>query len=146
MAPTVQILIGLALMLLTLFMHLMAITMSLGRIKVAIELVYRLGTGLDKVVLVLGQTVFLSLVFLIEAMVWALAFVGLDVINGFWQAVYFSIVTLTTLGYGDLTPDADSQLIAAFCAITGLLLVGLSTAFVVEILRRLEFEDDERTG
>ncbi|MEL6409108.1 MAG: ion channel [Pseudomonadota bacterium] len=82
--------------------------------------------------------IFLSLVLLVEAIVWAIAFLAMGVASGFWQAVYFSIVTLTTLGYGDLVPPENAQMVAAFCAMAGLFLVGLSTAFVVEILRRID--------
>jgi len=87
---------------------------------------------------VLTYVVLLSFALLIASFIWAYAFVVLDVVDGFWQGVYFSIVTLTTLGYGDLVPPEGAELVAAFCAIAGLFLVGLSTAFVVEILRRLE--------
>ena len=41
---------------------------------------------------------------LIETMLWASVYVGMDVIDGFRKALYFSIVTYTTLGYGDISP------------------------------------------
>ncbi|MEO1779646.1 MAG: ion channel [Pseudomonadota bacterium] len=84
---------------------------------------------------------FLSCTLLVEAIVWALAFVSLDVVTGFWPAGYVAIVTLTTLGYGDVVPPDSARMVAAFCAVAGLFLVGLSTAFVIEILRRIETED-----
>lgn len=40
-------------------------------------------------------------------------------------AVYFSIVTFTTLGYGDYTPALDIQLLAASEALAGLIIFGL---------------------
>ncbi|MEM9231378.1 MAG: ion channel [Pseudomonadota bacterium] len=77
----------------------------------------------------------LGLALLIEAMIWASAFIDPGVTDAFWQAFYCAIVMLTTLGYGDLTPHGGAQPVAAFCAVAGLFLVALSTAFVVEILR-----------
>ena len=46
--------------------------------------------------------------------------VSRDGVTGFWHAVYFAIVTLTTLGYGDVVPPDGARLVAAFCAVAGL--------------------------
>jgi hypothetical protein len=43
----------------------------------------------------------------------------------FLGAVYFSVVTFTTLGYGDLAPQGPFRLIAASEALVGMLLMGL---------------------
>jgi potassium channel subfamily K len=46
--------------------------------------------------------------------------------NGILDAVYFCIVTMTTLGYGDLVPDsALTKLLACAFVFTGMALVGL---------------------
>jgi hypothetical protein len=44
----------------------------------------------------------------------------------FIQSIYFSIVTITTLGYGDITPqNANAQLLAASEALLGVIFIGL---------------------
>ncbi len=53
--------------------------------------------------------------------------------EGFRNSLYFSIVTFTTLGYGDLTPDPNFRLFAASEALVGLLLSGL---FLFTLARR----------
>ncbi|CAJ1941499.1 unnamed protein product [Sphenostylis stenocarpa] len=46
--------------------------------------------------------------------------------NGFLDAIYFCVVTMTTVGYGDLVPDSQlSKLIACVYVFTGMALVGL---------------------
>ncbi|MGI9491454.1 MAG: ion channel [Geminicoccaceae bacterium] len=68
---------------------------------------------------------------------WAMMFVLLGAIQELEPAVYFSLVTYTTLGYGDITLNEDWRILAGLCAANGLLLFGSSTAFLVELMRRL---------
>ena len=50
------------------------------------------------------------------------------------NAVYFSLVTSTTLGYGDITLEPKWRVFGAMAAVTGLLTFGLSTAFLVNVM------------
>lgn len=44
----------------------------------------------------------------------------------FWEAVYFSVVTITTLGYGDIQPGLIyTRMLAAAEAVVGVLMIGL---------------------
>ena len=52
------------------------------------------------------------------------------------RALYFSTVTFTTLGYGDITLLPRWQLLSAFEATNGIVLFGVSTAFVLTVLQR----------
>ena len=49
-------------------------------------------------------------------------------------AIYFSIVTWTTLGYGDFAPHKDLRLIAAIEAFVGFVFLGLIIGIVVQWL------------
>jgi voltage-gated potassium channel Kch len=53
-------------------------------------------------------------------------------------AVYFSAVTYTTTGYGDLVLPQDWRLVGAIEALTGILMCGWSTAFFLAIVSRLD--------
>ena len=46
----------------------------------------------------------------------------------FWNAVYFSVVTETTLGYGDITPVGWSRVLVCLQVCMGLLIAGLIVA------------------
>ena len=50
--------------------------------------------------------------------------------------VYFAFVNYTTLGYGDIIPAQDWQLLGPMTAMNGVLLFGWSTAVIFEVLRR----------
>ena len=56
-------------------------------------------------------------------------------IRGFWHALYFSVVTMTTLGFGDIAANPDSwggQTLLMFQVILGYVLLGaLVTRFAV---------------
>ena len=75
-----------------------------------------------------------------EAWGWATLFLYLGEFSDLKRALYFSVVTLTTLGYGDITLSERWQLLGTFEAMGGLILFGASTAFLLALMRRL-FEE-----
>ncbi len=72
----------------------------------------------------------------ISAWAWASVCYTLGEFTDFSRALYFSVVTSTTLVYGDITLTGRWQLLASFEAMGGLILFGASTAFLVAITRR----------
>lgn len=56
------------------------------------------------------------------------------------EALYFSVVTITTLGYGDFTPLGFSRLLAATEALAGLLFAGYSISQVLSIKQDASIE------
>ncbi|SLN42052.1 voltage-gated potassium channel [Falsiruegeria litorea R37] len=73
----------------------------------------------------------------IQVWIWAGAWVFGDVMPDWNSAIYFSLVTYTTLGYGDIVLGPDLRIFAAFAAVTGLLAFGLSTAYLVAMMTRM---------
>jgi len=60
----------------------------------------------------------------------------------FGSAFYFSVVTFTTVGYGDLTPAPDSRFYAAMEALVGYFVLALTVSAIVVIMsRRLRMAD-----
>lgn len=80
--------------------------------------------------------------------VWGLAFWAMGIFPTLEAAIYFSLVVFTTLGFGDVLLPEDWRLLAGMSAANGLLIFGLMTAMLVEILRfaRLEQESEEEEG
>jgi len=60
------------------------------------------------------------------------AFAGLDAAAPFWDFVYYSFVTLTTLGYGDVTPHAAlAKSLAYMEAVIGQLYIAVLIASLI---------------
>jgi hypothetical protein len=53
------------------------------------------------------------------------------------SSAYFSIVTYTTVGYGDLVPPERLRLVAGVEGLTGIMMCGLSTAFFFAVVSRM---------
>jgi hypothetical protein len=86
----------------------------------------------------LGVAWRLVLLHLAEIMVWGLFYWWQQCLPDAESSVYFSAVTYTTVGYGDLVLPQEWRLVGAVEGLTGILMCGLSTglffAFVSKFL------------
>lgn len=86
-------------------------------------------------ILILGLVMLLMLFGnFLQMAIWALLFVLLGEFESFTQALYFSGVTFSTLGYGDLVLSKPRQLLSALEAANGILMFGVSTAVLTAAL------------
>jgi voltage-gated potassium channel Kch len=80
----------------------------------------------------------------IESALWAAAYVWMGALESFEEAMYFSTVTFTTLGFGDVTLAERWRLVSAFEAANGTMLFGWSTALIFAVVQRIiEARKDE---
>jgi hypothetical protein len=90
----------------------------------------RLGTEL-----LMAQLVgILLLVHLAEAIVWALFFLVMAGLPDLESAVYFSLTSYTTVGYGDLVLPEPWRLLGPLEAAVGVLMLGWSTGILVTVI------------
>jgi len=76
----------------------------------------------------------------LEIVLWAGAYQALLPANefaSFQEAVYFSFVTFTTLGYGDITLSEGWRLLSGIEALNGILLVGWTTAMIFAVVQNI---------
>jgi Ion channel len=78
------------------------------------------------------------LLHLVEITVWALYYVRAGAMADLPSALYFSAVTYTTTGYGDLVLPADWRLFGGVEALTGILMCGWSTGFFFAVVSRMD--------
>ena len=76
----------------------------------------------------------------VQVVVWALAYLFIvpeGELDTFEVAVYFSFVTFTTLGYGDITLSEGWRLLSGIQALNGILLVGWTSALIFTVVQRI---------
>jgi hypothetical protein len=81
--------------------------------------------------------VWMLLLHLAEIGVWAGFYVWRDVFPDLQTAFYFSAVTYTTTGYGDLVLSEEWRLLGGVEALTGILMCGWSTGFFMALVSRV---------
>jgi hypothetical protein len=81
--------------------------------------------------------VWIVLLHLLEISVWAVVYVWDGAIGDLQTAFYFSAVTYTTTGYGDVLLPHDWRFAGGVEALTGILMSGWSTAFFFAIVSTL---------
>jgi hypothetical protein len=88
---------------------------------------------------VIWTALILMMLHVVEVVLWAAAYRLLpdNNLDTFEKAAYFSMVTFTTLGYGDITlADHQWRLLSGIEALNGILLVGWTTAFLFLVVQR----------
>jgi hypothetical protein len=72
--------------------------------------------------------------------IWAFAmlYMGIEAIPRLEEAIYFSTISYSTVGYSDVHIAPEWRLLGAFESILGMVLIGWSTAFFFRMLGRME--------
>ena len=73
----------------------------------------------------------------LEIWTYAALYLVIDALAHFEQALYFSTVSYAAIGYGDTALPPQWRLLGAIEGINGVILLGWSTAFFVNLLMRL---------
>ena len=133
----IQIGVGVAMMGLTMFMH----AVGLGGLMVFMHAnLDRLRWGRSwyvKGATMVATLLGLVALHLLEILAYALLYLGVDAVDGFDSAFYFSTASYSTAGIGELVVDDDWRVLGAMEALNGFLLIGWSTALFVSVVLRV---------
>ena len=126
---------GSLLIVLTVFVHSAATrtVIALVNRKAGKDTPFRRTVYIDAVILLL------VLATLVEGGIWAVAYRLNGSFAHFEEALYFSLVTYATLGYGDIVIEGPHRLLSGLEAVTGVIMLGWSTALVVIVIREVFF-------
>ena len=86
------------------------------------------------------------LIHFIEVWLFAFLYDYLRALPTFQDALYFSTISYSTIGYNDASIAEDWRMIAALEGMLGVILLGWSTAFLVRVLGKLESDNRARSS
>jgi len=82
-----------------------------------------------------------TLIHTFHSLVWAFSYYMIpetaSQFSSFSESVYFSMVTFTTLGYGDISLSSNWRLLSGLEAINGIMLIGWSTAMLFSLIQNI---------
>jgi hypothetical protein len=130
-------LIGSALIAITVIIHAVG-TSRWMRHLAQIYAANSLWTGRRAALVLVNTALVVFVLHTLEIVIWAgayLALVPAEELASFEEAVYFSFVTFTTLGYGEITLGPAWRLLSGIEALNGILLVGWTTAMIFSVVQ-----------
>ena len=90
-----------------------------------------------KIVILSGYVLLFFFASLLEIWLWAVVYRMLGALSNLEEALYFSAVTFTTLGYGDVVLQSSWRLLGSFQAVNGVIMFGWTTAIIVALVHRI---------
>jgi hypothetical protein len=102
-------------------------------------------------VLIVALFVAIMFLHLIQTSLWAVFYYARNLFSDFETSLYFSMVSFTTIGYGDVLLPRRWRLLGVVEGFSGVLLCGISTAFMFAVINaalqlRLSQRSDNSTA
>ena len=96
-------------------------------------------TASSRQVALLIVMLFAGIMFLhiVQTSLWAVFYYVQDLFSDFETSLYFSMVSFTTLGYGDVLLPRRWRLLGVIEGFSGVLLCGVSTAFIFAVVNAM---------
>ncbi len=97
-----------------------------------------------KAVMLSGLTVWMFLAIVLEVLIWALLYLFNPLITALpdlENAFYFSMVTFTTLGFGDVVLTGQWRTLASIQAANGVIIFGWTTALIFYFIQHIYAEE-----
>ncbi len=132
-----QLIVGTVMIVTSVLVQVSFMAAGLSALHRAVPWMTRTRRQLRMAILLAALTVWLLLPLTLAICIWALTFLALGAVTHLEQALYFSAVAFTTLGFGDIVLDTQWRILSSITATNGLILFALSTAFLIEALRQI---------
>ena len=132
----VSLALGTVVIALTVLIHtfgLIGVTHAMGWLVAHFRMHGRRNRVIAMITVVFGLFAVLTL----EVWLWALCYLLIGAFPDIATALYFSTVTFSTLGFGDVLPPERWRQFAALEAVNGFLLIGWSTAYLIAASTRV---------
>ena len=94
--------------------------------------------------LVSGFTAWMFISMVLQALIWALLYLyhpAITALPDLETALYFSMVTFTTVGYGDVVLTGNWRMLASIQAANGVIVFGWTTALIFYVIQHVYRRD-----
>ncbi|MEM8813477.1 MAG: potassium channel family protein [Pseudomonadota bacterium] len=133
----IQLFLGTVLISCTVVIHAVGTVSAVPLLRRVARQIINERSQISRLLFVIIVVLWLFLLHTAEVWLWAACYLVLTDLPDFETALYFSTVSFTTLGYGDVVLAEDWRLLSALQAANGILLFGWSTAFLFAVVRRV---------
>ena len=130
-----KLLMGWCLMALCVIIHSVGLIAAFRKMRVRAE--PAMGTFWPATWLLIRTAGWTIVLHLLQIAVWAFYYAWTKAMPDLTSAFYFSAVTYTTTGYGDLVLPEEWRLVGGIEALTGILMCGLSTGLFFTIFTKV---------
>jgi len=132
-----QVLLGSVLVLLTSLVHAGGMIAAMRVLRTVHAERFNLESNFIGAALTGGVVLMMFFVGLLESLIWAYTYLAVGAFSELEPAFYFSTVTFTTLGFGDITLNEAWRVLATFEAANGIIMFGWTTALIFAFIQRL---------
>ena len=130
-----QLILATVMVLLTVGIHLIGLALLVRVLRSHNRLFQRL--KIMPLTLLLAATIGIIAIHTVEIWLFAVLYMELHAFQHFEEALYFSTVSYAAIGYGDVLMPHDWRIVGAIEGATGIIMLGLSTAFLISLLTQL---------
>jgi hypothetical protein len=138
--PLAAIALGLGMVVVTTVIHALFMVSGTGFADWRKARYGHVSNNLSKTILVSGLTVWMFLAVVIEVLLWASLYLYHPLIGelpNLETALYFSMVTFTSVGYGDVVIKGSWRVLASLQAANGMIVFGWTTALIFYYIQRI---------
>lgn len=132
-----QIVLGILLISITVVIHAIVLDELLKFIKRITPVIHKKASRRWKIIILTISVLGIFMSHTVQVWLWAGFYLSVESFASLEEALYFSISTFSTVGYGDVIIENKWRLIAGLESANGFMLFGWSTAFIFEIMSRL---------
>jgi len=132
----IQLILATVMVIVTVLVHLIGLAILLRLLKSHSRVFSAL--RILPLTLLLSASIGVFAIHTLEIWLFAALYLALGAFPGFEVSLYFSTVTYSSLGYGDVLLPLPWRILGAIEGATGIIMLGWSTAFLVSLLARLK--------
>ena len=125
---TTQLLIGTILIALTVIIHAFLLHGLLSFVRFIAPKIHVKSQSFPKIAVLTITVIGIFFSHTAQMWLWASFYFFNDILSSFEEALYFSVATFSTVGYGDVVLDKNWRLLSGIQSANGLMLFGWSTA------------------